>query len=1278
MPYGTYSVHELRRDSKIKVGDVYDDADKSGSEYASPEQDSVLWAENKQTIVIRKNTDIVDISGISKQSFDAPVDLDKVELTGSDVEQREALAKIAETEGFSFTAKIIRNSKNSSIEACKNLLKEARLAKKNQQKLIINEPATGLGTIQKADTQTTVYQGDATFKDIAYALVNTSAYKVLYNGTVYLPNTVIDVILLDEEGKANIGRLPYGTYTVYELRKDHKAKIGEVWQKDMLGESIYANDHGYLYEEFTDTKSITTNNEVIEFTNKDSVVRGGVAIEKLDRETQDHNPLGQASLLNVEFAITNKSNKAVMVNNKLYQPDEVVMTINTVAEKQEDDSVRYIARTEKDALPYGHYEIRESKVSDGYLYDEMSRQFVKEFSIGYQKDNYQYFTSEHEDIVNMLEVKDGMLNQVIRDGLKFVKETEDTHTRMKNIAFLITSKTTGESHVVVTDENGEFNSANLTASDKTNSNDPDSVITNGAIVKEQDGNYKVVKPELLDAKAGVWFTGLSKDKIKWNDDGKSYVYNDRQVNVDDTLKAFPYDTYEIKELRSKDNEGYKLITAIVTLHESNEDNTSGVDVDYKAINDKPIHIKTELISKDTDSHFAPIQEKTSFVDKLMYENLDKDGDYKTVAELRILDETGKDVGLAKKVVKEFKATDVKGEVAVEFNDVDTSKLKGGMKLVATHVISDKLGVAASHIDLKDEMQSVTIMSIQTQAKGDIANEANAITNEVTLTDTVMYKGLDTTATYNLHGELHYQNIQEDGSIVDGGIVKDKDGKDVVVDMQVQAKDSDGSFEMKFVFVPAKELRGRTTTVFETLTKDNRFMATHADILAKEQTIYFPNIGTQAVDKEDADKYILNKKEAEILDTVKLENLIVGTEYTVDGKLHIKETDANGNVTDGGVLKNDNGEEVTASYTFKAEAVNQTIQLLFKVDASQLAGKSLVAFETLSKDKVVLGIEANIHNEEQTVNVVKLGTTLVDKTTQLHTMSHSELLDSHKTVKAALIDTVQYENLLEGKDYTVKGKLMTTDKDGKAKVVLDANGKEIVAETQFKPEKRNGTVNVEFNFEVIKETDLTHMVAFEEVYLDGKLIGSHADITDKAQTVNVVNIGTTLTGADKKGKTVKATHGVELIDTIKYEGLVEGETYKVSGSLHIQDQNGKDAGILKDADGKEIKVETEFVAKASVGEVEMTFNVNTSALNNGTKLVAFEKMTQKEQLVAVHEDITSEAQTITVEKESVTPKTKKEVWLKTAVVVGTSSAMMMMTISLIGLAYLMWRKKKLVK
>lgn len=146
--------------------------------------------------------------------------------------------------------------------------------------------------------------------------------------------------------------------------------------------------------------------------------------------------------------------------------------------------------------------------------------------------------------------------QVIRGDLSFVKARETDQLRLAGIPFRLTSNTTGESHILVTDENGEVrtNDAWNPHAERTNAND--------AAVSE-DGT---VGEALLDADAGVWF-GTDEPR--------------------DGLGALPFDTYMLTELRVSANEGVELITIpALTIRRD------GYEVDWGTLDDQPTALAT--------------------------------------------------------------------------------------------------------------------------------------------------------------------------------------------------------------------------------------------------------------------------------------------------------------------------------------------------------------------------------------------------------------------------------------------------------------------------------------------------------------------------------------------------------------------------------------------------------------------------------------------------------------------------------------------------------------
>ena len=233
------------------------------------------------------------------------------------------------------------------------------------------------------------------------------------------------------------------------------------------------------------------------------------------------------------------------------------------------------------------------------------------------------------------------------------------------------------------------------------------------------------------------------------------------------------------------------------------------------------------------------------------------------------------------------------------------------------------------------------------------------------------------------------------------------------------------------------------------------------------------------------------EKAVITDTVNYRNLLIGRTYTVQGILMDKET--------GEPLLID-GKEVIAETVFTAETADGSVDVVFELDASGLAGKTLVVFESLLMDNedevgtfpevegevVLVAVHRNIENEAQTVYIPKVWTEASDRNSSEQKLYGTE----HAGVK----DSVNYENLIPGWTYTVKGELM--DKE-----TGEATG--ILAEISFTAEEADGSIVIVFSFDgtgyIGKE-----LVVFERIYDEaGNLIGIHEDLEDPAQTVKVI-------------------------------------------------------------------------------------------------------------------------------------------------------------------------------
>ena len=144
-----------------------------------------------------------------------------------------------------------------------------------------------------------------------------------------------------------------------------------------------------------------------------------------------------------------------------------------------------------------------------------------------------------------------------------------------------------------------------------------------------------------------------------------------------------------------------------------------------------------------------------------------------------------------------------------------------------------------------------------------------------------------------------------------------------------------------------------------------------DIDDQGQTVDFPEIKTNATDS-DTNYHIANAdSKVTIIDKVSYENLIPGKEYTVSGTLMDQST--------GKALFVD-GKKVTATKTFTPTEENGYVELTFTLDASALAGKTTVVFETLKYDGKTVAVNKDIKDKDQTVRFPALRTSAANTAT----------------------------------------------------------------------------------------------------------------------------------------------------------------------------------------------------------------------------------------------------------------------------------------------------------
>lgn len=972
-----------------------------------------------------------------------------------------------------------------------------------QVKLIKN--FGGWVEINKSSANTDITDGNG-----CYSLEG--AEYAVYNAD----NQAVDKLTTDANGYAKSKLLPSGTYTIKEL----KAPNGYGLDEEPHGIEIKSGQ--------------TTTSNLKDKPQNDPV---DIWLGKYDGENtyneEGNLPLGSATLAGAEFVVKyydgfystqsdaetsgDPTKTWVLTTDEdgfssLQDPDTYLLAQTSDGKYKSDEL--YKNNSGLYTFPLGTYVITEYKAPKGYNLPQpfgMDQTFIRQVVAPGQETTV--------DTYNTPEVAE----PVFRSDLEFTKAASDDAHSLANVPFKITSKTTGESHVIVTDENGKASTKASWNKHTENTNGNDWVMTGPADAVSNFLAEVFNVGNKLDSTSGVWFG-------QYQDGDETKI-----TDPDDERGALPYDEYTLEELPCAANDGYQLIKKDFTV---SRDNTFNADntVNLGTLTDQDISISTQASDKADGDQEVVAEPDVTIVDKVSCDNLSKGTEY-------IINGTLMDKATGKPYVDAsgneihssttFTAKSQEQDVFVEFS-FDGSNLTDSTDLVVFETIAATEApdrILDTHEDLKDQGQTVTVKppAIGTIATDGVDNDKDVVKDtQVTVKDTVAYVGLTVGKEYTLKGELMDKAT--------GTVLTDAEGNPVTAETKFTPKTTAGTVDIEFSFDGSNLKDGDVLVAFEHVVYKDKEIASHTEIgdIAQSVTVSEPKIGTTAVDAVDGDKNIVKDPEASVVDTVEYSGLVAGREYTVSGTLMDKATGK-------AYIDPTTGKEITGSTTFTPKDTYGTIDVKFSFDASQLEQDAqLVVFESLQREGKEVGGHKEIDDEAQAVTVI---------VPEVHTTA-TDGLDGDKEVpadhKATVVDAVQYKDLVPGKEYTVSGTLMVKE-TGKA--LLDADGNPVTGSTTFTPEKSEGSVDVVFEF----DADLLagkKLVAFEKLLRNDIEITFHEDIDDEDQTVEVVppEVGTTATDTADGDKHMSADPESSITDEIAYKNLIPGDEYQVAGIL----------------------------------------------------------------------------------------------------------------------------------
>lgn len=1045
--------------------------------------------------------------------------------------------------------------------------------------------------VKKVDKETgEVIQGDA---NLSGAQFTVKYYNKYYNSKSELPSTATRTWVLETKKLGNryvlefktpykvsgddfytdasgLPCVPYGTITIEETKAPDGYKISDSIVS-VNGQIL--NDRTY-FTKVSGKDGEQPSKVVSDFTVSDPTKMYAIQVTKNDAELNKSEAIGgkdhklaedAATLEGTQFSIINRSANAIKYEGKTINPGEEVTKISTT---WNDKEKKYTAQTEDRSLPYGTYGVKEIATSQGYMMSDGNEHTVE----CHGEDGTTYTANMVEGL--------NFKNQIIRGNYVFNKKSDEQ--KSVNAAFKITNAATGESHVVVTDKNGEYDSTAVDHSKNTNANDK--------LLKDYKKDT-VLKASDFDHNAGTWF-GQGEDGS--------------MANVDNQKGAFPYGKYEVEELRSDSNKGLQLVKFEFYITKDGKTIQGGTITD-----ESEPKIGTKAKSEETDNNIASATDDVTIIDTVNYEHVAPDK-YRLTATLMnkktgaaVLDKDGKAVTGTKVFTNTTKAGSV--DVELNFNASDL----GGEDVVVFEVLTRESDGAtiATHQDIEDEGQTTLIPKVSTTASDKTNGTHMSYSGKkVTLVDTVKVENIVEGREYTLKGKVIDKNT---------GNPLEIDGKEVSAEKKFTATSNSETVELEFEF-DGSNLAGTTTVVFEDLYEGENRIGSHADLNDEGQTVSIPKIGTTLVGKDNQIHVVNADQKITLVDTVKYQGLEKGREYEVKGILYDKETKEPFTV---------NGEQVTATGKFTAETESGTAEVEFTFDGSALAGKILVAYEEVFdvKTGALIADHKDIDDNDQTVVIPKIGTTLTGE-------SNNKAVNAGK--ETTLIDTVKYENVEPGREIEVQGVLHDKETGEVAKV----DGKEITATAKFTPSEANGAAQVTFKFDASSLVGKT-LVAYEKAYdVETKsLIGSHEDINDNDQTVNFPELHTTALNKENADHIVEAKKNVTIVDTVSYKNVTPGEELEVKGVLY--DKNTKKPVMNNE---KEVTASAKFTPETSEGSADVTFTFDASDLDGHT-FVAYEQMydVKTGALIGTHEDINDEDQSVHAPKLHTTATNKKD-------------------------------------
>lgn len=955
----------------------------------------------------------------------------------------------------------------------------------------------------------------------------------------------VGTLTCNASGESNVIDIAPGTYYVKETK---------------AGKS-YALDEGIHQVNVSGGQTATVN--VTDAPQNDPA---DMLVAKVDSETGKASPLGAGTLVGAEFTVkyydgfyTQENLPEKATRTWVLKTDAKGRTSLLGAQNKPDtyfvsgDSL-YTSTDGYATLPIGTVSVQETKAPQGYLLSD-STVHVQQVTSNSAAERVTTFVEPSEEAPTVRE-------QVKRGDIAFNKVHGEDMTGLAGVPFKITSKTTGESHIVITDVNGILTTEASACPHTQNTNGNDAALNADGTVDESK----------LSIDNGLWFSG-SKDA---------------QTAADDSKGALPYDTYTFEELRCSASDSLNLVKFEVAV------SRDAYTIDRGTVDDNPIEIGTTATDGADGDHKLLASNQAEIVDSVSYKGLKKGTEYElqgtlmdaeTGEALKGMD--GKEITATAKFTP--KASSGKQKVKFKFD----ATLLGGHKAVVFERLYLDGKIQATHEDPEDEDQTVEFLPVEigtTATDAADGDKSIGVGKAVTVEDEVSYKNLATGREYTVTGTMM--------DAATGEPLKDAEGNTVTASTTFEPEDNEGKVKVTFS-VDTSTLSNKKLVVFEKLEADGNVIARHEDLADEGQTVEVvpPEIKTSAADGADGDKEVTADGKATIVDTVKYTGLVPGTEYELQGTLMDAET--------GEALKGADGKEIAASAKFTPQAQDGTQDVTFTFDASELGGTKTVVFEKLFVDATLIGSHEDPTDKDQTVEISpSLKTTAA-------TIQGSKVVKPEDEV--AIVDTVHLKGLRPGQSYTLTASInkktdgtQLTLTDVKDVSTLAGNGIQKGSDTDASGTDLSkalvdvtGTgsfVNIPEGAKLTKNDDGTYTLTVPGATQDAadivtKLSGGQVKLVSSDKG-NKAEGDDTATENESTGKgSTLGTYEVIANGQVRFTPAVSDLDVDVPMVFKASDVAGQQAVVFeslqRDTDGKEISKETDLEDTDQTIDIENT-------------------------------------------------------------------------------------------